>query len=171
MNKIEAIKAIREIKCLKADLLECKQFVDKHYQEPFVENLKAEISSVGGYHGDCKYTQVLTLQASLNSQIYLTGSRFFGTATDKSDFDFFVQYEQNIGLTLARFGFDKLHHMSSYLDKDCESVWLHQTYPIHIQLSYDVLRRLRARNLLKAGLGNINGLNKQLRSDLWNKLL
>lgn len=172
MTKISVIKSLRQFCAtnqLDADLVDCKQFVDLYYKEPFVERLKEEIMLCGQSVDASVLEPVFALQKTIPDQVYLTGSRFFGGVTRNSDWDFFVQENLLVTDNLRNQGFYKVSDQWSYLDVDCASVW--QNGNVHIQLSKDVNRRLMARNQLKAATDSFNGLSKRQRSQVWNKLL
>ena len=77
---------------------------------------------------------------------YLTGSRFFGSSNDNSDYDFFIQKDtkdkdyvselenfQNELLLSLGFRIEAYAEYSSD-DSQIVDVWIHETLPIHIQV-------------------------------------
>jgi predicted nucleotidyltransferase len=115
---------------------------------------------------------------------HLTGSRFFGTATEDSDWDFFIEdparrhvnIEYNIEprtkLTdkLTEFGFSTLS-FTSYTDQHVIEVWRHKESKIDIQIVKDAFRKTQAQNYIRMhpGLYRLyKTLNKCQHNDLWD---
>jgi hypothetical protein len=170
MNKIAQIKRLRAL-CeeigLSVRLLDCKDFVDKYHVDNhvLVNHLRHEMAS----HVSVEVQDfMLGLQEKISDQFYLTGSRFFGGFHPFSDTDFFIQQGLETRNVLYQNGFTIVRTMRPYLDKDCADVFAHQRFGIHVQLSRDVTKRLRGRNLLKASVSNVASMKKSDRSYVWN---
>lgn len=127
--------------------------------------------------------QQLTLDRMQNSsyKFHLTGSRFFGKATQVSDWDFFCENSQEIRNFLRDLGFRELSKTKrfgkdavkvtsyefAYVDQNVAEVWRHKLYQIDVQLQKDVGLKLTAQNILKEILPCV-GLAKEQRFKLWN---
>lgn len=80
---------------------------------------------------------------------FLTGSRYFGTATVYSDWDYFTKDTESIRGWLSSQGFSKLPR-HSYLDKGTVEVWhanLHGM-EIDVQLCLDVMAKRVIQDLM-----------------------
>lgn len=66
---------------------------------------------------------------------HLTGSRFFGTETENSDWDFFIQMDEKISSELEQKGF-RLETESYKEDPNIVQVWKKEN--VHIQLVNNV---------------------------------
>ncbi len=78
---------------------------------------------------------VFFAMANSEYKFYLTGSRFFGTQQQNSDWDFFVQKTISIDNDLSGMGF-KREEKPSYIDPICDTVWKHPD-GIHVQVVDD----------------------------------
>lgn len=74
-----------------------------------------------------KTEQILEMIEKSPNKYYLTGSRFFGGATEKSDYDFFVQESPDVLQELNSWGMIDLSKQekvgSDYFDQMCVGVW------------------------------------------------
>lgn len=77
----------------------------------------------------------------------LTGSREFGTETAASDWDFFTDSAE--GLTVVGFCACK-PTIGIYTDTNTAEVWVHKLYPIHVQVSRDMVLKAEAQDFLKS---------------------
>ncbi len=89
---------------------------------------------------------VLQELASLPMNFYLTGSRFFRSYTDSSDYDFFTADDPDTEELLLKRGF-VVHSESSYLDSETNKVLRHPL-GIDVQLVVDVFRKSKAQAIL-----------------------
>lgn len=107
-------------------------------------------------------------------KFYLTGSRFFNTAREDSDWDFFVEddgiaIERSLRSFITEEGFLNETNIE-YKDKETVAVWKHITEPIHIQIVKDARLKLDAQFLIQS-----MGLHWQIARDgkaysklMWN---
>lgn len=78
------------------------------------------------------YDGLITMEHALY-EFYLTGSWAFGTQTEKSDFDFFVQDSEGIRKWLEENGFKKYLH-TVYISDDIVDVYDNKECNIHVQI-------------------------------------
>lgn len=84
----------------------------------------------------------------LGQPVFLTGSRFFGTEEENSDWDFFTSQAVSDG-DFRRAGFVQLN-ISAYLsDPSIASVWMLPGKDVHVQVVKDVEHKKRAQQFLK----------------------
>jgi len=83
-------------------------------------------------------------------ELYLTGSRFFGTATKGSDWDFMLQDEENLTHEsfLKEMGF-KPEDGGRYPDLLTTEVWWCDELRAHVQIVKDVRVKLLAQEAIK----------------------
>jgi hypothetical protein len=103
-------------------------------------------------------------------QFYFTGSRFFGSHTPESDYDFFT--EPKLGLTdwLVRHGFIK-DSGRDYSTEDVVEVWKHSVATIHIQIVKDAALKNEVQNLMIFDpllQGMMGKVSKEERKALWD---
>lgn len=82
---------------------------------------------------------------------YLTGSRFFGTDTEESDFDFFVEGDERgwyLDGFLQSLKFTKVDTSPYKTDVSCVAIYQHSS-GIHIQVVDNVERRKTVRDLIQ----------------------
>lgn len=115
--------------------------------------------------------ELFTLNSS-KFEFHLTGSRYFGTANEYSDWDFFVQDSEEVRQFLLNNGFqynEKELKEPAYSDENTARVFsntLLNSQQIDIQLQYDVERRVKAQLILEQ-LVNF----KQFKYEIKNLLL
>lgn len=142
-----------------------------------------------------KTEQILEMIEKSPNEYYLTGSRFFGGATEKSDYDFFVQESPEVFQELNSWGLIDLSKQkntgSDYFDQMCVSVWggfqhlnqekqidiRYQTngaipkyadHLVHIQVVKNAEMKNNIQNLLfKSGL-LLTIKDKRMRKRLWD---
>lgn len=85
------------------------------------------------------------MRSIFGDKVYLTGSRYFGTDTPESDWDFFVQDTPANRLALMQYGFSIIAN-SHYLD--CNTCFVYGKNKIHVQLVHDVALKRKAQLLL-----------------------
>ena len=75
---------------------------------------------------------------------HLTGSRFFGTATEKSDTDFVASYSKEVVEWLAEQGYKRIQAPSEMYDEGIytKEVWRHDKFNIEIQLTENLDAKL-----------------------------
>lgn len=61
--------------------------------------------SIIGLRFDSTLDILFWLERKTNIELFLTGSRFFGTATESSDYDFYAQMHEDTRNALLRMGF------------------------------------------------------------------
>ena len=84
-----------------------------------------------------------------NIMFYLTGSRLFGTASNNSDWDFFVQDSEESREWLVRHEFvPENSHPAKYTDELCTGVYIHREHPIHVQLVRDAREKRTVQGIL-----------------------
>lgn len=98
------------------------------------------------------------LNSEIGSKLYLTGSRYFKTHTEDSDWDFFsVKNDLNIQI-LESFGYINIGKNDNYLSKDIAAIYRlniidkNKYTNIDVQLLQDedtVLRKQKAQKLMK----------------------
>ena len=82
---------------------------------------------------------------------YLTGSRFFGNITPKSDWDFYASYNKQICEWLNDQGFIQASHHLYGDDPNCVKVFTNTnaaTTPIHVQLVADIKAKHQCQTIL-----------------------
>lgn len=70
--------------------------------------------------------EILSILASSKYIFHLTGSRFFGTNHELSDWDFYAQYCKEVSLFLNQSGFNKVFQYSSFeggVDENTQEIW------------------------------------------------
>jgi len=83
---------------------------------------------------------------------YLTGSRFFGTHTEESDFDFFAQYETSVVTSLQHVGFSPETDSGAvpvYASVEQDTVAVLALDNCHVQLVRDINKKLTVQKLLR----------------------
>lgn len=111
-------------------------------------------------------------------EFYLTGSRFFGTSTPNSDWDFFAQDHPAIQGYLENEGFNTISakHAEKYMGisiQGCSQIY-RKTFAngsIDVQLQLDVNRKLKAQNILKEFQEFFDLTNKNKRKAIWERAL
>lgn len=133
----------------------------------------------------------MTVLGFLNTRpetFHLTGSRYFGNATESSDYDYFVQFSPKLLDSLLLFGFRVLtepYHLfpgsdTSFVDTDRLLLWDQDIVHIlryiddnkvqwDIQLVKDYNRRELVLRYLKC-LSWYTTLSKDQRGELWRKM-
>jgi len=108
-------------------------------------------------------------------EFHLTGSRFFDCATEKSDWDFFVGINAQLGTSLGGWldGMGFVRVANSYSSADVNSVFQHRTEKIHIQVVKDAGHKIRAQKMLYAlkDFLRVREMAKPKARDLWNTAL
>lgn len=107
-------------------------------------------------------SNTLRIQAVYNfakafPEAQLTGSHFFGNATENSDVDFFVGYDPYVLARLLDYGFERsileadAYEANAYLDSNTKEVLcltVEGIKLIHVQLVHNVVRKTMAQNFL-----------------------
>lgn len=118
--------------------------------------------------------RVNEILGKLDHLFFLTGSRFFGTHTENSDFDFFAHYNIGLIVSLESFGFSRVtdpHSLSmSYINAEQGIVTVFVLDNCHIQLVKDVEQKKEIQKILKGNLHLIKDLltNKKQAKMLWS---
>lgn len=101
-----------------------------------------------------RQTMLITGSAILDAmnrsplEFHLTGSRFFGTATTNSDWDFFVQDGPGVQDKLLWLGFMHLTE-HSYKDSNTLEVWRYTTL-VHVQVVKDATLKAKIQKIFKS---------------------
>lgn len=111
---------------------------------------------------------------SLPKKFYVTGSRYFGGVTENSDYDFFVQDDEEIHEMLKGLGYDVIQHHDYANDKSITyvyekiSYYRNETHKIQIQVVKDAELKYEVQKFLKRHFhGGLPGM-KMDRSALWD---
>jgi len=114
--------------------------------------------------------ELLPIALIVNSkfEFYLTGSRYFGTEKEGSDYDFFVLDSVELRDFLENNGFRKVKE-TGYKDTNTVNVYIHDEYRIHIQIVVDVKKKLEIQKILTTAYNNGILNQKDLKSKhIWN---
>lgn len=85
-------------------------------------------------------------------QFFLTGSRFFGTATEDSDWDYFTEDTPEARKVLEMEGYAEVY--VRIVPGNLRSVYFHSVSRKHVQLVSNVALKTRIQNaMLRNGLG------------------
>lgn len=151
----------------------------KALNTPAVEvpcSLEELISQTVWYKNDSWNRRTTSYIEYLGEKFYLTGSRWFldGARYEKTDYDFFTLYSEEMIKHLESVGFERLCvGNQEYIDKDCLAV-LRKEESIHfpqidVQLVQYPAHRVVLRNLLKTlGYEFWSNVNKETASQLWS---
>lgn len=105
-------------------------------------------------------------------QFYLTGSRFFGTATEGSDWDFFVKHSEEVALDLHKWGFQLVQgpRNDNYKDKNTVVVFWHPLHRVHVQLVHDDVKKEKIQLAMRVHLKDVIFLvsSKDRAQQIWN---
>ena len=109
--------------------------------------------------------RILDLLNGSEFTFHKTGSRFFGGGNENSDWDFFV--DESATNFLRRIGFvnDSESFMFSYSDCDIVQVLVHKVAHIHVQVSRNIDKRRRIRNVLYRH--SLKQFDKATRKKIW----
>lgn len=91
--------------------------------------------------------KVLASLEKLPHEFHCTGSRYFGTATATSDWDFFVQECSEIQKSLIAIGFCRVKN--KYTDKNTVCVYQHASANVHVQVVKDAALKARIQLAIK----------------------
>lgn len=83
--------------------------------------------------------KVLTQLAESKLDFHLTGSRYFGNATQLSDWDFFCQDSKQVRNFLVSLGFKVGGQGTDYLDNQMAFVYRHPEALVDVQVVHEVL--------------------------------
>lgn len=112
----------------------------------------------------CNMRDELSILRESSFEFHLTGSRFFGTATQGSDWDFFVQDSPEVQKWLISRNANQVKHP---LYETPTSVWI--LNGIHIQLVEDVQAKIKAQNLILRW--DLYKFDKPTMKKIWSALL
>lgn len=118
-------------------------------------------------------TMLFELQNS-DLDFYLTGSRFFNTHNNNSDYDFFVEDTPGVRQFLKSLGFSKLNN-SAYLDDNTVVVYRYMPksgyyITIDIQIVVDAVKKQSVQNIMKYNDFILTG-DKTYAKTVWNTLM
>jgi len=112
--------------------------------------------------------QVLNMLQSAPFDFHLTGSRFFGTNTEKSDYDFFCEDNVAVRAFLRKNGFICDNEGYPYFDSNTIMVYKH----VKAQIDVAIVRNSKAKLAVQGALlrNNLGVLlrNKPMATMLWN---
>lgn len=116
----------------------------------------------------------LALAINEDFEFILTGSRFFGYNTEKSDWDFFTQAPPdpvNLITFLTELGFQSIYR-TGYKDREITVVYRHPTERIDIQVVKDAAlkNKIQERLLTLAGIILMRNIPKDVQSTLWDMM-
>lgn len=123
------------------------------------------------------FMEKLILMKDVGHVFQLTGSRFFGTETSNSDWDFFTQDSKGVRLWLSTNGFELYPNTSSYAgdgfcvdvfvykDEDCDTNPSHQ---IHVQIVKDFALKQEIQNKLASMYDNFP-TDKIIARSIWTQ--
>ncbi len=108
-------------------------------------------------------TSVLGL---MNSQFsfYLTGSRYFNTNTPQSDWDFFVEKNEDVEEFLIDQGFF-IDNQASYSDSSVYKVYINPNDNVQVQVIFDAKLKVLAQTVIKRK--NLITTNKEINRYIW----
>lgn len=121
----------------------------------------------GGIVGD--ETQLALAYLYGSQMIYqITGSRFFGNATEQSDYDFFTEYSKEVATDLEANGFKR---DNSWYIGDPALQMLYKRGSVQIQLVNDAPKKEAIQKAIKHYAVHIYlGMSKRDRRKLWQML-
>lgn len=112
--------------------------------------------------------------AEYPQEFYLTGSRFFGTATEDSDTDFVAEDNPGLRDWLVQQNYESLSSFPGYTGKGATSaVYRHEIHNIEILLTSSLAGKLFARDVILAHFNELHrAMGKSERRDnLWDRLV
>jgi len=118
-------------------------------------------------------TNVFPEMENSNQEFYLTGSRFFGTHNENSDWDFFTEDCPEVRKELENLGF--VEEQNSYSDDLTNKVYVHQSARIHVQCVKNVWAKTVIQDCI-AELSNeipsfLKNASKSRKKWLWQTLV
>jgi hypothetical protein len=129
------------------------------------------------YEQNAPHSVIVSMMSNEKHKFHLTGSRFFGTAKENSDWDFFTEHSISVRSYLFDMGFATLtESCRSYNDQETRSVmrFIDSRIQIDVQLVNDVKKKVRVNNAIKHRpdfLRLMNSLSKNDRTAFWDMLL
>jgi hypothetical protein len=118
------------------------------------------------------FSKTLTQLENSPFHFVLTGSHFFGNATEDSDYDFFVQEDKEGKLAnfLQSLNFNQLS--MSYTDMITTAVWCWRKHQrqIHVQVVTNVNVKMKAQTILKKTV-YMPIFTKTIRAQIWNAVI
>jgi hypothetical protein len=81
-----------------------------------------------------KQEDILEALRDSEFEFYLTGSRFFKIHKEYSDWDFFVEENDEIHIYLSNYNFKNVSSETRYKDSETRSVWFHEEADVHVQI-------------------------------------
>lgn len=126
-------------------------------------------------------TQLLPVTVEMilkhSHSFYLTGSRFFGNANEKSDWDFFTLYDKEVRRELLDYGFERNTdetysgdtEIVEVLSKDCFNPTTGTPVKVDVQLLKALTKKVAVQEALKQTWNSGTGLpgNKLTQRCLW----
>jgi hypothetical protein len=103
-------------------------------------------------------------------EVFLTGSRFFGTHRRRSDFDFYTHYSVDMVSYLQKVDFEEARD-SAYNDALTDHVFCKGR--VHIQLVKDIVIKRQIQRALADHdvIKRIGGHNKRLQTRIWRAMM
>jgi hypothetical protein len=116
--------------------------------------------------------EILTFLHNVSEIFNLTGSRYFGTHREDSDYDFFTYKFTNYKSFLASLDFQRIsryvENNPHYVDENMAEVWRHKEAKIDIQIQKHFLLKIKAQKLIK-NMDALVGVKKTQQHKIWNK--
>ncbi len=113
-----------------------------------------------------KETYPTSVLALMNSQFYffITGSRYFKTNTPHSDWDFFVEKNEEVEIFLKDQGFF-IDNQMSYSDSSIYTVYINPNDNVQVQVVFDMELKMLAQTVIKRK--NLITTNKEINRYVW----
>ena len=113
-----------------------------------------------------KETYPTSVVAIMNSQFsfYITGSRYFNTNTPQSDWDFFVEKNEDVEEFLIDQGFF-VDNQASYSDSSIYKVYTNPNDRVQVQVIFDVELKVLAQTVIKRK--NLITTDKEINRHIW----
>jgi len=119
------------------------------------------------------FESIFNKMAQSQANYYLTGSRFFGTYTVNSDWDFYVADCPEVRKELENLGFTE--EKNSYSDGLTSKVYVHQSANVHVQCVKDIHVKEHVQNSLlvtsKKHPSFFKNISKKREYELWQTMI
>jgi hypothetical protein len=126
--------------------------------KPFQEKAMIDFGSM--FSGKIK--TAIEFLHNMKEPFTLTGSRFFGGYSERSDWDFFAEYSERLQESLVNFGFT----LTSDYTNMSHVVAVLAFHGIHVQLVRDAALKCKVQEKLRTR-GIMRGLTKEVRKLIW----
>jgi hypothetical protein len=126
--------------------------------KPFQEKAMIDFGSM--FSGKIK--TAIEFLHNMKEPFTLTGSRYFGGYSERSDWDFFAEYSEQLQETLVNYGFRISHDYTGMSHVVSVLAW----GSIHVQLVRDAALKRNVQEKLR-NRGIMRGLTKEVRKLIW----